>query len=57
MEFLYIIGRGGFGRVWKVKIKNTNEYFAAKVMSKAKIILRRSEENVLGEKKILSKIY
>ena len=26
-------------------------------MSKAKIILRRSEENVLGEKKILSKIY
>jgi serine/threonine protein kinase len=57
LEFLYIIGRGGFGRVWKVKIKNTNEYFAAKVMSKAKIILRRSEENVLGEKKILSKIY
>ena len=56
-EFLYIIGRGGFGRVWKVKLKSTNEYFAAKVMSKAKIISRHSEQNIIGERNILSKIH
>ena len=56
-EFLYIIGRGGFGRVWKVKLKSTNDFFAAKVMSKAKIISSRSEENIMGERNILSKIH
>ena len=55
-EFLYIIGRGGFGRVWKVKLKQSNDFFAAKVMSKAKIIARRSEDNIIGERNILSKI-
>ena len=56
-EFLYIIGRGGFGRVWKVKLKTTNDYFACKVMSKSKIISRHSQDNIVSEKKILSKIH
>ena len=56
-EFLYIIGRGGFGRVWKVKLKSTNDYFACKVMSKSKIIYRHSQDNIVSEKKILSKIH
>ena len=55
-EFLYIIGRGGFGRVWKVKLKSTNEYFAAKVMLKTKIISHHSEDNIISEKNILSKL-
>jgi len=54
---LHKIGRGGFGSVWKVKLKSTTDYFAAKVMSKAKIITRRSEDNIMGERKILSKIH
>ena len=55
-EFLYIIGRGGFGKVWKVKLKKTNEYFALKEMSKLKIIDRRSEISIMSEKTLLSKL-
>ena len=51
-----MIGKGGFGSVWKVKLKLNNEIFAAKVMSKAKIIAKRSEDNINSEKNILSKI-
>ena len=51
-----MIGKGGFGSVWKVKLKISNEIFAAKVMSKAKIISKRSEDNIMSEKNILSKI-
>ena len=56
-EFLHIIGRGGFGSVWKVKLKSTNDYFAAKIMSKSKIITKRSEDSIMGERRILSKIH
>jgi serine/threonine protein kinase len=55
-EFLYIIGRGGNGKVWKVKLKKTNEYFALKEMSKLKIIDRRSEISIMSEKTLLSKL-
>ena len=37
-------------------MKLNNEIFAAKVMSKAKIIAKRSEDNINSEKNILSKI-
>ena len=55
-EFLHIIGRGGFGKVWKVKLKKTNEYFALKEMSKTKIIDRRSEISIMSERTLLSKL-
>ena len=53
---MYIIGRGGFGKVWKVKLKKTNEFFALKEMSKMKIIDRRSEFSIMSEKTLLSKL-
>ena len=53
---MHIIGRGGFGKVWKVKLKKTNEYFALKEMSKTKIIDRRSEASIMSEKTLLSKL-
>ena len=31
-EFLYCIGRGGFGKVWKVKYKKDGSFFAMKEM-------------------------
>ena len=55
-DFLYIIGRGGFGKVWKVKLKKTSEYFALKEMSKLKIIDRRSELSIMSEKTLLSRL-
>ena len=55
-EFLYIIGRGGFGKVWKVKLKKTNEFFAIKEMSKTKIIDHRSEISIMSERTLLSKL-
>lgn len=55
-EFLYIIGKGGFGKVWKVYSKRYNKHFALKEMSKAKIIEKRSEKSVKYERELLSKI-
>ena len=55
-EFLYIIGRGGFGKVWKVKLKKTNEYYALKEMFKVKVIDRRSEFSIMSERNLLSRL-
>jgi len=55
-EFIYVIGRGGFGKVWKVYQKKYKKAYALKEMSKAKIIHKRSEKSVKYEKELLSKI-
>ena len=56
-EFKFVIGRGGFGKVWQVKMKQNNKYFALKEMSKVKIIDKHSEENIKGERILLSKLH
>lgn len=35
-QFIDAIGRGGFGKVWKVKKKKNKQLYALKVMSKPK---------------------
>ena len=64
---LYPIGRGGFGRVWKVRLKrqytiknidnrllkNKSRIFAMKEMSKAKVFLKKSVKSVANERKFL----
>ena len=64
---LYPIGRGGFGRVWKVRLKrqfnpqttdvrlqkNKSRIFAMKEMSKAKISYKKSIKSVANERKFL----
>ena len=37
-KFLSVIGKGGFGRVWKVERKKFNTTYAIKEMSKCKIV-------------------
>ena len=54
---MYIIGRGGFGKVWKVRLKKANELFALKEMSKVKIIDRRSEISIMSERNLLSSLH
>lgn len=52
-EFVSIIGRGGFGKVWKIYSKKYKKIFAMKEMSKAKIIDKRSEKSVKAERDLL----
>ena len=55
-EFLYVIGRGGFGKVWKVLLKKTSNHYALKEMSKMKIIDKKSENSIKYERDLLSKM-
>ena len=56
-EFCYTIGKGGFGKVWKVQQKSTKKYYALKQMSKIKILEKKSEKSINFELEILSKLH
>jgi cell division protein FtsB len=51
-NFVYhhCIGKGGFGKVWKVDRKRKAQPFAMKEMSKARIITKRSVKSVINER-------
>lgn len=51
--FLEIIGKGSFGNVWKVQNRKSLRFYAVKEMSKALIIINKSVENILNEKRVL----
>ena len=55
-EFIGIIGKGGFGHVWKVLYKKGKKIFAMKKMSKCKIIDKRSEKSIKAERDLLSRM-
>lgn len=48
-KFEYCIGRGGFGKVWKVQFKKNGQFYAMKEMQKARIMSRRSLNSVIAE--------
>ncbi len=50
------IGKGGFGKVWKVEAKKTRQVFAMKEMSKVKIINKKSVTSVMNEKEFLARL-
>ncbi|CAD8118441.1 unnamed protein product [Paramecium sonneborni] len=52
--FEYVIGIGGFGKVWKVK--RTGQQFAMKEMSKALVITKKSVNSVMNERMLLSQL-
>ncbi len=54
--FLHVIGRGGFGKVWRVERKKDKLTFAMKEMSKARIIAKRSISSVMNERKLLARL-
>ena len=56
-EFKYVIGKGGFGKVWQVIYKKTKEKFALKEMSKMKIIDKKSQKFINNELTILKKLH
>jgi serine/threonine protein kinase len=50
------IGKGGFGKVWKVEAKKNKQIFAMKQMSKVKVINKKSVSSVMNEKEFLCKL-
>jgi len=50
----FVIGRGGFGKVWKVERKKTKALYAMKEMSKSRVITKKSVNSVMNEKQLLS---
>ena len=56
-DLKYVIGRGGFGKVWKVLHKKTGIFYALKQMSKIKIMEKKSERAIKYERDLLAKIH
>ena len=52
----YAIGKGGFGKVWRVEHKRTKVNFALKEMEKTRIINKRSVLSVMNERRLLAMI-
>lgn len=52
----YPIGRGGYGKVWKVKSKHDDKHYAMKEMSKALIIAKKSVTSVMFERELLARL-
>ena len=54
---VYAVGRGGFGKVWRVESKKSKtEQYAMKEMAKARIITKKSVPSVINELALVSKI-
>ena len=52
--FHQAIGKGGFGKVWRVTHKKFRKDFAMKEMSKARVVSKRSVNSVMNERRILA---
>ena len=55
-KIIYVIGKGGFGKVWKVQMKKTGKIYAMKEMYKTKIINKKSINSVMNERELLSQL-
>ncbi|KAK8556570.1 hypothetical protein V6N13_064593 [Hibiscus sabdariffa] len=55
-EVLKVVGRGGFGKVYQVRKKGTQEIYAMKVMRKDKIMSKNHAECMKSERDILTQV-
>lgn len=55
-EVVYAIGKGGFGKVWKVAQRKGRGVLAMKEMFKAKIIQKKSIASVMNERHLLARV-
>ncbi|KAI7898921.1 camp-dependent protein kinase 10 [Cokeromyces recurvatus] len=55
-ELIETLGTGTFGRVWLTKQKNTNKYYAVKVLKKIDIVKLKQVEHINSERQILSEL-
>ncbi|CAB9520636.1 Protein kinase 4 (Fragment) [Seminavis robusta] len=54
VEKIKVLGHGGFGKVWLVKHKETNQHYALKELNKRQILDRNQAQNVMREREILA---
>ncbi|GAA6000117.1 hypothetical protein JCM10207_006060, partial [Rhodosporidiobolus poonsookiae] len=54
-DFLRMIGKGTFGRVFQVRKKDTQRIYALKVLSKREIVAKKEVAHTIGERKILQR--
>ncbi|GAA6058421.1 hypothetical protein JCM3770_000462 [Rhodotorula araucariae] len=54
-DFLRMIGKGTFGRVFQVRKKDTRRIYAMKVLSKREIVAKKEVAHTIGERKILQR--
>ncbi|GAA6028306.1 hypothetical protein JCM8097_006967 [Rhodosporidiobolus ruineniae] len=54
-DFLRMIGKGTFGRVFQVRKKDTKRIYAMKVLSKREIVAKKEVAHTIGERKILQR--
>jgi len=54
-DFLRMIGKGTFGRVFQVRKKDTKRIYAMKVLSKQEIVAKKEVAHTIGERKILQR--
>ena len=55
-DLKFMLGRGGFGTVWKVEHKATRQVLAFKEMSKARLVNLRNVNSLMEEREILGVI-
>lgn len=55
-SFLAAIGKGGFGRVWKVQVRRSKRVLALKEMNKGRVLLKHCVASVMNEIKLLARL-
>ncbi|CAD8052785.1 unnamed protein product [Paramecium sonneborni] len=55
-KYHYILGKGGFGKVWKVELIKARKLYAMKEMSKAKVMAKKSVNSVMNERLLLCQL-
>ena len=55
-DYKYIIGKGGFGKVWKVEHSKTRNQYAMKEMLKSLVMTKKSVQSVMNERLLLSSL-
>uniref|UniRef100_A0A3Q3NCY5 Serine/threonine-protein kinase Sgk1 n=1 Tax=Mastacembelus armatus TaxID=205130 RepID=A0A3Q3NCY5_9TELE len=54
-EFLKLIGKGSFGKVFLAKRKHDEKYYAVKVLQKKVILNRKEQKHIMAERNVLLK--
>ncbi len=47
-EYHHLVGKGGYGAVWKVEMLQNQQIYAIKEISKAKVIAKRAIKQVMN---------